>query len=79
MSVIASELEQRLLELDAESATKLENVVRDLIDASREDESKPETDANGWPLGYFEKYAGCFEGEPLEAPDDPPPDPLLEW
>ncbi|PPD02745.1 MAG: hypothetical protein CTY29_12030 [Methylobacter sp.] len=22
-------------------------------------------DANGWPIGFFEKTAGCFQGEPL--------------
>ncbi len=77
MSVIASELEQRLLELDAESATKLEKVGRDLIDFSRSERNGPAKDANGWPVGYFEETAGCFEGEPLEAPEDPAP--LLEW
>ncbi len=76
MSVIASELEQRLLELDAESAAKLEKVVRDLIDFSRSDRKEPAKDANGWPVGHFEKYAGCLEGDPLEAPDDPRPSPV---
>lgn len=22
-------------------------------------------DANGWPIGFFEATAGCFQGEPL--------------
>ena len=25
-----------------------------------------ETDANGWPIGFFEKTAGAWAGEPLE-------------
>lgn len=24
-----------------------------------------ELDANGWPIGFFEATAGCFQGEPL--------------
>lgn len=30
------------------------------------DESQqPVLDVNGWPIGFFEETAGCFQGEPL--------------
>lgn len=73
MSAVLAELEKRLLELDADSATKLERVVRDLIDFSRTEVGNAPTDARGWPQGHFEKFAGCLEGEPFDLPDDPPP------
>ena len=79
MNAVTAELEKRLLELDAISATKLEQVVRDLIEFSRAERGEPATAVHGWPVGYFEETAGCFEGDPLEAPDDPPPAPLDEW
>lgn len=30
-----------------------------------EAEQKIETDANGWPVGFFEETAGAWAGEPL--------------
>jgi hypothetical protein len=30
-----------------------------------EDTSQQETDANGWPIGFFEETAGAWAGEPL--------------
>jgi hypothetical protein len=79
MSAIAAELEKRLLELDADSASKLERVVRDLIEFSRAEPDKPAKEARGWPERYFEETAGSFEGETFEAPEDPPPVPLGDW
>jgi len=79
MSAVADELEKRLLELDADSASKLERVVRDLIEFSRAEQGKPARDVREWPERYFEETAGSFEGEPLEAPEDPAPVPLREW
>jgi hypothetical protein len=26
----------------------------------------PETDENGWPIGFFEATAGCLEDDPIE-------------
>lgn len=78
MSAVAAELEKRLLELDAESASKLERVVRDLLEFSRTERLAPKTDEKGWPVGHFEKYAGILEGEEFEAPEDPPPTPITE-
>lgn len=82
MSVIALELEETLATLDSHSAATLERLVRDAIDLASSRESptaKRATDANGWPIGYFEDTAGSFTAEPLEAPDDPPPTSNASW
>lgn len=76
MSAVAADLEKRLLELDADSAAKLERVVRDLLEFSRVGVSGDKTEVRGWPEGHFKKYAGALEGEQFEAPDDPPPSPV---
>jgi hypothetical protein len=31
-----------------------------------ETEQKIETDANGWPIGFFEATAGCLADDPIE-------------
>jgi hypothetical protein len=79
MSAVAAELEKRLLELDADSASKLERVVRSLLEFSRTEPAKPSKNTQAWPEGYFESTAGSFEGERLDAPEDPPPAPATEW
>ena len=28
----------------------------------------PATDANGWPIGFFEATAGCLADDPIERP-----------
>lgn len=28
--------------------------------------SQPETDENGWPIGFFEATAGCLADDPIE-------------
>jgi len=81
MSTIALDLQTTLKELAPDSAIKLERLVRDAIALARP-ARKPDdqgVDANGWPIGYFERTAGCFADQPFEAPDDPPPEPLKEW
>ena len=74
------DLQATLKELDPESATKLERLVRDAIALALPSKSKSgAVDANGWPVGYWEKYAGCLAGEQWDLPADPPPDPTPEW
>jgi hypothetical protein len=34
---------------------------------------------NGWPAGYFEKYAGCLAGDDWQPPADPPPERTPDW
>ncbi len=76
MTAVAAELEKRLLELDADSAAKLERVVRDLIEFSRAGRGQDTAGERGWPEGHFEKYAGALEGERFDLPEDPPPAPV---
>jgi hypothetical protein len=81
MSTVSSELQKTLNQLDAESATLLERLVRDALALVRRkgDESAGPVDAMGWPVGFFEKYAGCLTGDDWQPPADPPPDPTPAW
>ena len=80
MSSICYDLEKTLARLDPGSAAALERLVRDslaLIE-TRVGHAQ-ELDARGWPVGYFDRTEGSFAGEPLEAPADPPAEPLPRW
>lgn len=83
MSAICLDLEQTLSRLDPSAAAALEQLVQDaLILAKTRNACNapiPAVDTRGWPVGYFERTAGCFAGEPLEAPSDPPAQPLPQW
>jgi len=74
MSSIAQDLQATIEELDPESASKLERLVREAIALARRSGSTPAVDANGWPVGHFAKFAGCLAGEEWEPPADPPPE-----
>ena len=78
MSAIATELEQTLASLDPCQATLLERLVGDALKLVKAKSLPPGVDANGWPLGHFEKYAGSFANEPLEEPVDLPPEPCTD-
>ena len=80
MSTVTLDLQATLRELDSDSASKLERLVRDAIDLAQPAKAKPvEVDAKGWPVGHFEKFAGCLAGEEWDPPADPPPEPTQEW
>ena len=80
MSTLAADLQAAIAELDPDSATKLERLVRDAMALAQPSQPRPvEVDAKGWPVGHFEKYAGCLAGEEWEPPADPPPEPTPEW
>jgi hypothetical protein len=79
MSGVTSELEQALNQMDARSATLLEQLVRDALALVRQKglvTSGTPVDAMGWPVGYFQKYVGCLAGDDWQPPLDPPPDPV---
>lgn len=79
MSALTVDLQATLKELDPDSASKLERLVRDAMALAQPSKSKAvEVDANGWPVGHFEKYAGCLAGEDWVPPADPPPEPTAE-
>jgi hypothetical protein len=76
MGTLALDLQAALDALDAESRSKLERLVRDAIDLAQPKDAKAaEMDARGWPVGHFEKYAGCLAGDDWNPPADPPPEP----
>jgi hypothetical protein len=76
MTTLPLDLQATLQELDPDSAMKLERLVRDAMALAQPSKPTPAAvDANGWPVGHFEKYAGCLAGEEWEPPADPPPEP----
>lgn len=38
----------------------------EVIIRSLEETAQQETDANGWPIGFFEATAGCLADDPIE-------------
>ena len=74
------DLQAILKELDPDSATKLERLVRDAMALVQPAEAKSGlVDAKGWPVGYFEETAGCFANEPFDFPADLPLEPIATW
>ena len=78
MNGVALELEETLRRLDPLAAAALEQLVRGAL-ALATRPTPDAVDAKGWPLGYFEKYAGSLAGDDWEPPADPPPEPTPEW
>ena len=81
MSTLTVDLQTTLKALDSDSATKLERLVRDAMALAypvRKTTVAGVVDKNGWPVGHFEKFAGCLAGEEWEHPRDPPPEPTPE-
>ncbi len=78
MSAICLDLEQTLSRLDPRAAADLERLVQDalVLARGRSAAAPAAADTRGWPAGYFEQTAGSFANEPLEAPADPPAQPL---
>ena len=80
MHSVSEELDQALNRLDPQTASLLEQTVRDAVAlASKRVSGREDTDALGYPLGYFEATAGCFEGEPLQRPPDLPLETRETW
>jgi hypothetical protein len=73
MSPLATDLEKVLNQVDPQTATLLEQTVRDALAlAQRRTLVAGPADDMGYPLGYFESTAGSFSNEPLEAPRELP-------
>ena len=80
MSTLTLDLQATLKQLDLDSATKLERLVRDAMALVQPSKAKPvEVDAKGWPVGFFEETAGCFANEPFDFPADLPLEPIANW
>lgn len=82
MSTLTLDLQATLKELDADSATKLERLVRDaiaLVQPAKKPAAAGAVDKNGWPAGFFEETAGSFANEPFDFPADLPLEPIANW
>ena len=80
MSTLTLDLQATLRQLDSDSATKLERLVRDAMALAQPSKAlSVEVDAKGWPVGYFEATAGCFANEPFDFPADLPLEPIANW
>ena len=75
MSALETKLTETLRSLDPARAKALETAFLDILMAVQpETKPAPEVDANGWPVGYWEHFAGILAGDDFEPPDDPPPE-----
>lgn len=80
MSTLTADLQATIAQLDPDSASKLERLVRDAMALAQPAQAKPvEVDAKGWPVGFFEETAGCFANEPFDFPADLPLEPIANW
>lgn len=85
MNDVALELEKTLRRLDRRSAAALEQAVRGVLALAAErptpgnGATNDAVDANGWPIGYFEKHVGALADDDWEPPADPPPEPAPKW
>lgn len=80
MSTLTLDLQATLRQLDPDSATKLERLVRDAMALAEQPKAKPAAvDAKGWPVGFFEETAGCFANEPFDFPADLALEPIAHW
>jgi hypothetical protein len=80
MSTLSSDLDRVISRLDSETAALLEQTIRDALAlAQRRPKYVGPTDAQGYPIGYFESTAGSFSDEPLEAPPELKIDSRESW
>lgn len=79
MSTLTAEITETLKTLDPVRAKALERALHEILVAVRAPTSPaatpPQVDAKGWPIGYWEKFAGCLEGDEWEPQPDLPPEP----
>ena len=77
MSTLTVEITETLNSLAPQQAAALERALHEILTAVRPSASPSvsSVDANGWAIGYWEKFAGCLEGDDWEPQPDPPPEP----
>jgi hypothetical protein len=80
MCSLTLEITATLQSPDPKRAQALERAIHDLLIVVRPDPGSADTppansgvDANGWPSGYWEKFAGCLAGQEWEAQPEPIP------
>ncbi len=80
VSSLEIEIAETLKSLDPLRAKAFERAIHELLlvvrpDAKANKLTMPATvDAKGWPLGYWEKFAGCWADIDFEPSADPPPE-----
>ncbi len=83
MSTLASDIERSISSLDSKSAAAVEVLLSDILRLvhvkAKAQDPDAQLDANGWPVGHFQKFVGCLAGEEWEPSPDPPPEPSPEW
>lgn len=84
MTTVSVELENTLRQLDAASASSLEQVVWDVLRLAKQRRGAGSLQngtlgANGYPPGHFERLTGSWADVDMELPDDPPPDFSPAW
>jgi hypothetical protein len=67
MSALAMKLDQRLLSLPPDQSAALEKQVAALLQTT--EPAPVERDANGWPVGHWERIHALWGDEPFERPD----------
>lgn len=81
MTALETEIAETLKSLDPLRAKAFERAIHELLLVVRPDTKANirtpsiTVDAKGWPLGYWEKFAGCWADLEFELPSDPPPEP----
>lgn len=80
MNTPEAEITEALRTLDPEEARSLGRVIHEVLVRHRvaPPVSAPPpaaVDEKGWPVGYWEKFAGCLAGDDWEPSPDPPPEP----
>jgi hypothetical protein len=82
MSTLEAEITETLRSLDPLRAKAFARALHELLLVVRPEggtgkatEPPVATDAQGWPLGYWESVVGCWADLEFEAPADPPPEP----
>jgi hypothetical protein len=80
VTALGTEIAETLKSLDPLRAKAFERAIHELLLVVRPDAKvgkvtpPPPVDAKGWPLGYWEKFAGCWADVEFESPVDPPPE-----
>jgi len=82
VSALEVQIAETLKSLDPPRARAFERAIYELLSVVRPDTEVGEmarragaVDANGWPQGYWDRFAGCWADLEYEAPSDPAPEP----
>jgi hypothetical protein len=82
VSALEVQIAETLKSLDPPRARAFERAIYELLSVVRPNGDIQEpaqlttpVDANGWPQGYWDRFAGCWADLEYEASSDPAPEP----